>query len=169
MDLSWVAGEYLGCAGRLAMSSSPGCHPGSTLEQDLGALVEAGISLVVCLQEEQELFWLDEVESIDDRRRAVEALGTTFLHAPIEDFMAPDLGTTRTVLEALFACLDHGSDALVHCYAGLGRTGTVVACALVSRGMCASDAILLTRWLRPGAIQSGQQERFIARFDTRNP
>jgi len=47
---------------------------------------------------------------------------------------------------------------LVHCHAGLGRTGTIIAGYLMrSRGMSAREAIDLVRKARPGSIVPAQQ------------
>ena len=46
---------------------------------------------------------------------------------------------------------------MVSCYAGIGRTGTVLACYLVSRGSEPADAIDEVRRLRPGSIQTPEQ------------
>ncbi|HCA46062.1 MAG TPA: protein-tyrosine-phosphatase, partial [Armatimonadetes bacterium] len=52
----------------------------------------------------------------------------------------------------------------VHCMAGLGRTGTMIACYLVSQGMPAEEAIAEVRRARPGSIQTEQQEQAVRRW-----
>ena len=48
---------------------------------------------------------------------------------------------------------------------GHGRTGTMLACYLVkTRGMSGADAILETRRLRPGSIETAEQERAVVQF-----
>jgi len=53
----------------------------------------------------------------------------------------------------------------VHCGAGLGRTGTVLACYLISRGLCAEHAIDRVRDARPGAIEAINQIAFVYYFE----
>jgi atypical dual specificity phosphatase len=54
---------------------------------------------------------------------------------------------------------------MVHCLAGLGRTGTLLACYLVKhQKMLADDAIQKIREERPGSIQSFPQEEMIFQF-----
>ena len=52
----------------------------------------------------------------------------------------------------------------VHCMAGRGRTGTMIACYLVSQGMSAEDAIAEVRRARPGSIQTEAQEQAVRRL-----
>ena len=54
---------------------------------------------------------------------------------------------------------------MVHCLAGLGRTGTILACYLIKyKKMSADDAIQKVRDERPGSIQSFSQEEIIFQF-----
>jgi len=55
----------------------------------------------------------------------------------------------------------------VHCTAGLGRTGVVLACHLVTRGMSADNAIARIRRLRPGSIETDEQAIAVDEFARR--
>jgi protein-tyrosine phosphatase len=53
----------------------------------------------------------------------------------------------------------------VACMGGVGRTGTVAACALVQAGVSPDDAIATVRAVRhPTAVETAEQERFVAAF-----
>ena len=53
----------------------------------------------------------------------------------------------------------------VACMGGVGRTGTVAACALVEGGMTADAAIAMVRAVRhPAAVETAEQERFVGSF-----
>lgn len=53
----------------------------------------------------------------------------------------------------------------MHCTLGFGRTGTMLACYLVKeRGLCAGDAIAEIRRLRPGSIETYEQEKAVFQF-----
>ena len=94
----------------------------------------------------------------------LEEFGFRYLHLPVSDFTAPTLDQVRQFLEFLRNAEAARQAVVVHCGAGLGRTGTMLACALVSRGMSAADAIDRVRTLRPFSIETVEQEDCIRRF-----
>jgi protein-tyrosine phosphatase len=71
---------------------------------------------------------------------------------------------TLALVAGLVAHLRAGRTVIVHCLAGLGRTGTVAACCLVACGRPPGRAIELVRGARPGAVQTEAQAEFVARF-----
>jgi protein-tyrosine phosphatase len=56
----------------------------------------------------------------------------------------------------------------VHCGAGLGRTGVVLACYFVSKGLNAPNAIARVRRLRPGSVETEEQADAVAEFARRS-
>jgi atypical dual specificity phosphatase len=56
----------------------------------------------------------------------------------------------------------------VHCGAGLGRTGVILACWFVSKNLSVKNAIARVRRLRPGSIETESQEEAVAEFARRN-
>jgi atypical dual specificity phosphatase len=56
----------------------------------------------------------------------------------------------------------------VHCGAGLGRTGVVLACYLVHKGSGAQNAIAKVRRLRPGSIETEEQADAVIDFARRH-
>lgn len=59
----------------------------------------------------------------------------------------------------------HSQAVGVHCALGFGRTGTMLACYLVKeRGLAAGDAIAEIRHLRPGSIETHEQEKAVFQF-----
>lgn len=60
---------------------------------------------------------------------------------PIIDFSVPSPSAMRTILDALDAAITADQAAYVHCWAGIGRTGTVVGCWLVRQGMTGDEAL----------------------------
>jgi len=56
----------------------------------------------------------------------------------------------------------------VHCGAGLGRTGVVLAAYLVTTGMSASQAISRVRKLRPNSVETEQQAEAVEWFARRH-
>jgi protein-tyrosine phosphatase len=103
-------------------------------------------------------------ETLDERRAAVEARGIRFVHEPIVDMDAPGVARMQRLVDGVLAELDASRNVLVHCWAGLGRAGTVAACTLVARGLTPQLAVARLRRVRPGAVQSVVQERLVWQF-----
>jgi protein-tyrosine phosphatase len=57
--------------------------------------------------------------------------------------------------------IQNGSRVLVHCRGGLGRAGSVAALLLIGLGIEPQDAIRRVRAVRPGAIETSEQERYV--------
>ena len=63
--------------------------------------------------------------------------------------------------------LEDGGVVVLHCMAGLGRTGTVAARLVVDMGLSPAEAVQQVRSARPGAIQSHQQLRYVLELSER--
>jgi atypical dual specificity phosphatase len=97
---------------------------------------------------------------------ALEARGMDALHLPIADFQAPTLEQQRELVLAVQARQDAGEVVAIHCLAGLGRTGTMLATWLVHEGADPLSAIDEVRTLRPGSVETYAQEQAVARYAT---
>lgn len=81
---------------------------------------------------------------------------------PVRDMGIPDDGQTEEFLQFVEEQLAQGHPCLVHCYAGIGRTGTMLALYLVSKRTPAQEAID-----RLGGLQSEPQKALIHEFAAR--
>ena len=89
----------------------------------------------------------------------------TYLHVPTEDFSAPDMEQIDEAIEFIQKRLENNEPVMVHCAAGIGRTGTILACYLIKyQKLSAKDAIQKVRKERPGSIQSESQEIAISLY-----
>ncbi len=86
-------------------------------------------------------------------------------HLPIVDFTAPTLSQAEQAVAIIDGFLAQGLPVAVHCAAGLGRTGTILACYLVSQGYSAKDAIEEVRTKRPGSLETPEQEAIVREFE----
>ncbi len=83
------------------------------------------------------------------------------LHLPIPDFSAPSLQQLKRMVGFISSMNEKFKPVLVHCYAGIGRTGTVIAAYLISKGMGVEEALTKVRTRIPGAVQTDDQEHIL--------
>jgi len=120
---------------------------------ELAALAERGVTHLISLT--VAAFPADQLE----------AHGLEGVHIPLPDMSAPTPAQIARFVETLSSLVADGRKVAVHCGAGLGRTGTMLACYLVSAGMRASEAIAAVRRRRPGSVESRAQEEAVAAYE----
>jgi atypical dual specificity phosphatase len=77
----------------------------------------------------------------------------------------PEFDDLVSAVDFIHNRITNNEPVMVHCLAGMGRTGTLLACYLVKyQKMSADDAIQKVREERPGSIQSFPQEEIIFQF-----
>ena len=122
---------------------------------ELRWLREQGIQLLLSLTEEPL------------RRDWINEAGLFAMHVPVEDLHPPSPKQIDLCLSAIAKARDQSLGVGVHCGAGLGRTGTILACYLVTQNQTARDAIARMRRLRPGSIETPEQEEAVEEFARR--
>lgn len=89
-----------------------------------------------------------------------------YLHVPTPDFHAPDMDEIDSAVEFIHEQITNKEPVMVHCAAGLGRAGTILACYFVKyKELTAVQAIKKIRDERPGSIQSDVQELAIGFYE----
>ena len=89
----------------------------------------------------------------------VRDLGLECYHLPMRDHQMPDGETLERAARLVVDLTRSGKKVLVHCAAGQGRTGTVLAAYLILKdGISAEEAIRRVRSLRPGSIEPNQEK-----------
>jgi len=154
-----------GTTGTLGVTFCPGKKDAAAgwdrdLDTDLDALHKWGVAAVVTLIEPREF----ELLSVEGLPEGLERRGIAWFHLPIVDISIPSREferTWRTTIPRLRALLDSGRKIAVHCRGGIGRAGTIAACLLVEFGMDASAAIAEVRRVRPEAIETTEQQRYV--------
>lgn len=148
-NFSWLLSGELAGSGQIGGWHTEHQH---VLVSDLWELKEIGIGSVVSLTE------------LPLELSALSTVQMGYLHLPIPDMSPPALGDIEQFIAFSAASIDRGSPVLVHCGAGLGRTGTMLGCYLVEKGHDPAVAIHKVRAGRPGSIETPEQEMAIFQY-----
>lgn len=136
--------------GMLAGTPRPGIV--AELEDDLEALKRVGVTVLVSLT-------MTPVDSV-----ALAGYGIAHIESPIVDMQAPTVDQAFDLVEQMTECMNAGDIVAVHCRAGLGRTGTMLAAQLIYEGYDALDALETVRRVEPKWVQSEEQVAFLVEF-----
>ena len=139
-NFSWIIEK------KLAGSAIP------TSKEEVDWLKEEGVKSIVTIREEPlEEEWLEDIN---------------YLHIHSNDMGVPEFDDLINSVDFLHQRITNDEPVMVHCLAGLGRTGTILACYMIKyEQMSADDAIQKVRNERHGSIQSFSQEEIIFRFE----
>ena len=131
--------------GKLAGSAIP------TSKDEVKWLQEQGVKSIVTIREESlDENWINEMN---------------YLHVLSDDMGVPSFDDLKTSVDYVHEKIQNNEPVMVHCLAGLGRTGTILACYLIKyEKMSAEDAIQHVREKRHGSIQSFVQEELIFQY-----
>jgi protein-tyrosine phosphatase len=148
-----------GVPGTLWLSSMPGrSGPWTVFETEAR---RAGLTLVVCLTPRDEVA---ELSPAYDAAVAQGGMPFRWLHLPLPNFGVPqDQGEFRREIAGIADAVRGGEAVMLHCAAGLGRTGTAAACVLKALGASHADALERVRQAGSNpqnALQSGLVDWF---------
>ena len=154
--------------GRFLAGEYPRTTDAESSNARLNAMTAAGIDLFVDLTHPA-----DGLLPYEDLLERVSG-GTARRHvAPIPDAGTPGSAEfTRAVLDVLDAALADGRGVYVHCWGGIGRTGTIVGCWLARHGRTGDEALtqLSALWAacpksaRCGSPETAAQRAYIANW-----
>lgn len=119
---------------------------------DMEWLRAQGIDLLISLTEEPPF------------SRWVNDAGLMLVHVPIIDMEPPSQDQVERCLSTIAKAHERQMGVAVHCGAGMGRTGTIIACYFVSKGLNADNALARIRRLRPGSVETVEQEEVVHAF-----
>jgi atypical dual specificity phosphatase len=100
-------------------------------------------------------------------RDLVNEAGLLTLHVPVEDMHPPSQKQIDLCMSAIEKAHSQEMAVGVHCTAGLGRTGVVLACYFITQDISAKNAIARIRRLRPGSIETDEQADAVEEFARR--
>jgi hypothetical protein len=161
-DLRERAASLIG-RGRLAMSRAPGWT--GDLHQELAQIRSEGIRSVLALIEDDDIRFWGMAKCADDYVAVVAEEGLALHRHPIPDHGVPaSLPDFVATIAGLNDRLRGGESILVHCVAGIGRTGLATACSLVALGAELDEAVAIVRATNAFRIETAGQLRFVEDF-----
>lgn len=161
LRVDWIDPDFTP-PGKIGITILPGRKDYSrSLPDDLQALKEQGVTHVLSL------LTIDELELYGSETLLTDLVeeGFTGYFFPIVDQAITSFKEMDALVVWLHSNLSAGANIMVHCVGGLGRSGLVVACYLITKGMDATSAIREVRRVRTErAIESKIQEDFVKRY-----
>ena len=146
-NFSWVVDGVLAGSGQIGNQKNE-----IALEKDLEWLIAEGIKAIVSLT------------SFPLGGTALNERGIDYVHLPVPDMCAPELDLVERFVNFVDYCRSGKYPVVVHCGAGLGRTGTAIACYFVHMGVSGTEALNRVRVMRPGSVETLEQEALIHRY-----
>jgi len=152
----FLAGEYPGTA-----------YVPELTHKRLGAFLQAKFDTFIDLTAAGEIA---PYEAILREEAGYYSLPVDYQRFPIGDFGLPSPAGMNTLLDAIDTALAAKHKLYLHCYGGIGRTGTTVGCYLVRHGLSGAEALAqLAAWWQnvpkssryPHSPETYQQEQFI--------
>jgi atypical dual specificity phosphatase len=137
--------------GRIAGAPLPGAV--NDIHHDLVALKRMGITMLITLTER------------DLPGDVLRQHGLANLHLPIYDHEVPTLAQIQMLLKRMEGLIQRGEVLAVHCLAGRGRTGVVLAAWWVRAGLTAQEALRRVRLIDPRYVQNAEQETFLQSYE----
>jgi hypothetical protein len=152
---------------RLLAGEYPAQFEGQLTRRRIDALIEAGFNTFIDLTRPHELFAYKPILLAQAKLYEVEVRHHRF---PIGDFGLPTPQQMKSILDLIDESLQAGRKIYLHCWGGIGRTGTTVGCYLVRRGHTGEEALRqLAEWwrtvpksyLHPHSPETPEQAEFI--------
>ena len=134
-----------------------------SLNDSIEQLKSQGVTIIVTALSSKEM----QDSGVGNLPEVIESAGLRWIHAPIEDDVAPnkDFQTRwNHCSPMLLQALANGKKIAMHCMGGSGRTGLLAAHLLLEKGWELREIITHVQALRPGAFTKSVQVKYIHKF-----
>ena len=155
----WIRGSW---PGRLAIVARP--RGGDWLEDEARSWARSGLDVIVSLLTSEEAAEFDLV----DEAAFCRLNGIEFLDLPIPDRGVPASSEdTLKLVKELAGYVAAGKNVGIHCRQGIGRSGIIGACLLVSSGMAPQVAFRELSEARGCPVpETMEQRQWVEAFST---
>ncbi len=133
------ANSYWVIPGRFLAGEYPGAYRAETARQRLQGYLNAGITYFVDLTHPND--GLAPYETILAEVATSVSMNATYRRLPVYDMSVPSKGQMVDILDTIDGALAAGEGVYIHCWGGIGRTGTAVGCHLVRHGLTGDAAL----------------------------
>jgi protein-tyrosine phosphatase len=150
-ELHWINGPW---PGRLAVAARP--RGGDWLADEIASWKREGVEAVLSLLTPQEEKDLD----LTEEARLMKSEGLIFTSFPIPDRQVPSSESDiASLLDNANHTLANGTNLVIHCRQGLGRSGLVAACLLATAGLSPGAAVEVISAARGVEIPETKEQR----------
>ena len=141
-NFSWVR------EGKLAGSGLPVTH------DEFKWILNKGIKSIVTVRE------------VPLPSKWIDGTDIDYLHLMVEDYGVPNMEVLDEAVNYIDNKIQNGKPVLVHCAAGKGRTGALLAAYMIKKeNLTAEQALEKIRLMRPGSVQSLTQETALSMYE----
>jgi len=126
--------------GRLLAGEYPSAKDPAAATAKLARYLDSGVTFFLDLTEAGEYHlrpYAAEIQQMAVARR----LEVTHRRMPIPDMGTPPAADMIAILDTIDTALSQGETVYVHCFGGIGRTGTVIGCWLARHGLPGKQAL----------------------------
>jgi len=134
LDMIKIEDSYWIVNNRFMAGEYPGSADEQTALAKLEWLLSKDINFFINLTEPGE-YGLKPYETFFQWSHREDKVQVVCRNFPILDMSTPSVSTMRLILDTIDNALLAGKNIYLHCFGGIGRTGTVVGCFLVRHGM----------------------------------
>lgn len=140
--------SYVILPNKLIAGEIPSAKTESSKLEKIQGLLDCNIDVVINLMEDVEVDYNDEIiedysailiEEAAKRNKKIE-----IYRYPIKDLSVPTENQMIAILNKIDEQIDLGKKVYIHCWGGVGRTGTVVGSYLIRHGYAEPDKVIYT-------------------------
>jgi protein-tyrosine phosphatase len=160
--------------GRLLAGEYPSAKNAAEAEAKLARFLNSGVTFFLDLTEAGE-YNLRPYETAVQHMAAARGQAITHHRMAIPDVSTPTPAFMTTILDTLDERLGQGETVYVHCFGGIGRTGTVIGCWLVRHGLTGEQALAQIAAWRQGtpdgwkqSPETAAQRQMVVNWSARN-